>query len=263
MSIFDFLFARAATPEQAQKNIFLDAIDGGGRFASFRDVADDDPNKFRGGPLGISALLNALGVDPYGSTDAQPQGQSFAPRPPTGPARSLRPQLRPTPNLVDFIAANTGLRPSTDAELTAAFDQPVPPSLIGRPFDGAGFGYTAPTRSPPPLTFDCHDDTFALASNFGGYTAILNNATCDTELHALSPVFPTGHKVADYCARSCATGDTNDPIGIVNLFGGCAMTKQFLNNDCDAPGSESLPRVPPQGPADRSVDVHREIDPVP
>ena len=54
MSIFDFLFARAATPEQAQKNIFLDAIDGGGRFGS----GDD----FRGGPLGISALLNALGV---------------------------------------------------------------------------------------------------------------------------------------------------------------------------------------------------------
>ena len=123
MSIFDFLFARAATPEQAQKNIFLDAIDGGGRFGS----GDD----FRGGPLGISALLNALGVNPYGYSDAQPQakpqGQSFAPRPPTGPARSLRPQLRPTPNLVDFIAANTGLRPSTDAELTSAFGQPVPP----------------------------------------------------------------------------------------------------------------------------------------
>ena len=95
MSIFDFLFARAATPEQAQKNIFLDAIDGGGRFGS----GDD----FRGGPLGISALLNALGVDPYGSTDAQPQGQAFAPRPPTGPARSLRPQLRPTQQMPDEL----------------------------------------------------------------------------------------------------------------------------------------------------------------
>lgn len=95
MSIFDFLFARAATPEQAQKNIFLDAIDGGGRFDSGED--------FRGGPLGISALLNALGVNPYGSTNAQPQGQSFAPRPPTGPARSLRPQLRPTQQMPDEL----------------------------------------------------------------------------------------------------------------------------------------------------------------
>ena len=99
MSIFDFLFARAATPEQRNKNIFLDAIDGGGRFGS----GDD----FRGGPLGISALLNALGVDPYGSTDAQPQakpqGQAFAPRPPTGPARSLRPQLRPTQQMPDEL----------------------------------------------------------------------------------------------------------------------------------------------------------------
>jgi len=95
VSIFDFLFARAATPEQAQKNIFLDAIDGGGRFDSGED--------FRGGPLGISALLNALGVNPYGSTNAQPQGQSFAPRPPTGPARSLRPQLRPTQQMPDEL----------------------------------------------------------------------------------------------------------------------------------------------------------------
>jgi len=95
VSIFDFLFARGATPEQRNKNIFLDAIDGGGRFG-----ADDD---FRGGPLGISALLNALGVDPYGSTDAQPQGQAFAPRPASGPARSLRPQLRPAQQMPDEL----------------------------------------------------------------------------------------------------------------------------------------------------------------
>ena len=95
MSIFDFLFARGATPEQRNKNIFLDAIDGGGRFG-----AGDD---FRGGPLGISALLNALGVDPYGSTDAQPQGQAFAPRPASGPARSLRPQLRPAQQMPDEL----------------------------------------------------------------------------------------------------------------------------------------------------------------
>ena len=129
-----------------------------------------------------------------------------------------------------------GLIGSTLGKLSSFFS--APPVRIG---GNVVFGYTAPTRSPPPLTFDCQDDTFALASNFGGCTAILSNATCDTELHALSPVFPTGHKVADYCARSCATGDTNDPIGIVNLFGGCAMTKQFLNNDCDAPLSTLSP----------------------
>ena len=150
MSIFDFLFARAATPEQRNKNIFLDAIDGGGRFASFRDVADDDPNKFRGGPLGISALLNALGVDPYGYTDAQPSSPPPRTAPVAKPARQSAPRPAATPNLVDFIAANTGLRPSTDAELTDAFDQPTPPSLIGRPFDGAGFGYTAPPPALPP-----------------------------------------------------------------------------------------------------------------
>ena len=95
MSIFDFLFARGATPEQRDKNVFVDMIDGGGRFG-----ADDD---FKGGPLGISALLNALGVDPYGSTDAQPQGQAFAPRPASGPARSLRPQLRPAQQMPDEL----------------------------------------------------------------------------------------------------------------------------------------------------------------
>lgn len=158
MSIFDFLFARAATPEQAQKNIFLDAIDGGGRFGS----GDD----FRGGPLGISALLNALGVDPYGSTDAQPQakpqGQSFAPRPPSGPARSLRPQLRPTQQKPDELlterfgtqfalgtpseVTTTALppAPSYDAERMMRINEiPVAAPTV-RPFDGAGFGYTAP-----------------------------------------------------------------------------------------------------------------------
>ena len=142
MSIFDFLFARAATPEQAQKNIFLDAIDGGGRFGS----GDD----FRGGPLGISALLNALGVDPYGYSDAQPSSPPPRTAPAAKPAQQSAPRPAATPDLVDFIAANNnlGLRPSTDAELTAAFDQPVPPPLIGRPFDGAGFGYTAPPPVP-------------------------------------------------------------------------------------------------------------------
>ena len=166
MSIFDFLFARAATPEQAQKNIFLDAIDGGGRFASFRDVADDDPNKFRGGPLGISALLNALGVDPYGYTDAQPQakpqGQAFAPRPPTGPARSLRPLLRGTQQKPDELlterfgtqfalgtpseVTTTALppAPSYDAERMMRINEIPVAAPTARPFDGAGFGYTAP-----------------------------------------------------------------------------------------------------------------------
>ena len=167
MSIFDFLFARAATPEQRNKNIFLDAIDGGGRFASFRDVADDDPNKFRGGPLGISALLNALGVDPYGSTDAQPQakpqGQAFAPRPPTGPARSLRPLLRGTQQKPDELLTErfgTQFALGTPSEVTTSALPPAPsydaermmrineipvaaPTV--RPFDGAGFGYTNPT----------------------------------------------------------------------------------------------------------------------
>ena len=125
MSIFDFLFARAATPEQAQKNIFLDAIDGGGRFGS----GDD----FRGGPLGISALLNALGVDPYGSTDAQPQakpqGQAFAPRPPTGPARSLRPQLRPTQQMPDELLTErfgTQFALGTPSEVTTSALPPTP-----------------------------------------------------------------------------------------------------------------------------------------
>ena len=157
MSIFDFLFARAATPEQRDKNIFLDAIDGGGRFGSFRDVADDDPNKFRGGPMGISALLNALGVNPYGSTDAQPSSPPPRTAPVGKPARQSAPRPASPLNLVDFITANNnlGLSPSTDAELTAAFDQPIPPSLIGRPFDGAGFGYTVPIPvSPTVRPFD-------------------------------------------------------------------------------------------------------------
>ena len=121
MSIFDFLFARAATPEQAQKNIFLDAIDGGGRFGS----GDD----FRGGPLGISALLNALGVDPYGYTDAQPQGQAFAPRPPTGPARSLRPQLRPAQQMPDELLTErfgTQFALGTPSEVTTSALPPTP-----------------------------------------------------------------------------------------------------------------------------------------
>ena len=157
MSIFDFLFARAATPEQRDKNIFLDAIDGGGRFGSFRDVADDDPNKFRGGPMGISALLNALGVNPYGSTDAQPSSPPPRTAPVGKPARQSAPRPASPLNLVDFITANNnlGLSPSTDAELTAAFDQPIPPSLIGRSFDGAGFGYTVPIPvSPTVRPFD-------------------------------------------------------------------------------------------------------------
>lgn len=142
MSIFDFLFARGATPEQRNKNIFLDAIDGGGRFGS----GDD----FRGGPLGISALLNALGVDPYGYTDAQPSSPPARTAPVAKPAQTGAPRPAATPNLVDFITANTGLRPSTDAELTAALEQPTPGSLIGRPFDGDGFGYTAPPPALPP-----------------------------------------------------------------------------------------------------------------
>lgn len=121
MSIFDFLFARAATPEQAQKNIFLDAIDGGGRFDSGED--------FRGGPLGISALLNALGVDPYGYSDSQPQGQAFAPRPPTGPARSLRPQLRPTQQMPDELLTErfgTQFALGTPSEVTTSALPPTP-----------------------------------------------------------------------------------------------------------------------------------------
>ena len=142
MSIFDFLFARGATPEQRDKNVFVDMIDGGGRFG-----ADDD---FKGGPLGISALLNALGVNPYGSTDAQPS----SPPPRTAPVGKPAQQGAPRPasplNLVDFITANNnlGLSPSTDAELTAAFDQPIPVSPTARPFDGAGFGYTVPPPAP-------------------------------------------------------------------------------------------------------------------
>ena len=128
MSIFDFLFARAATPEQAQKNIFLDAIDGGGRFDSGED--------FRGGPLGISALLNALGVDPYGSTNAQPQakpqGQAFAPRPPTGPARSLRPLLRGTQQKPDELLTErfgTQFALGTPSEVTTTDLPSVEPSI--------------------------------------------------------------------------------------------------------------------------------------
>lgn len=143
MSIFDFLFARAATPEQAQKNIFLDAIDGGGRFGS----GDD----FRGGPLGISALLNALGVDPYGSTDAQPQakpqGQAFAPRPPSGPARSLRPQLRPTQQMPDELLTErfgTQFALGTPSEITTT-------ALPRRGNPGYAFSRgDSATPAPPP-----------------------------------------------------------------------------------------------------------------
>ena len=143
MSIFDFLFARGTTPEQRDKNIFLDMIDGGGRFG-----ADDD---FKGGPLGISALLNALGVNPYGSTNAQPSSPPPRAAPVGKPARQSAPRPAATTNLVDFITANNnlGLRPSTNAELTEAFDQPIPVSPTARPFDGAGFGYTAPPPAPP------------------------------------------------------------------------------------------------------------------
>ena len=143
MSIFDFLFARGATPEQRDKNIFLDMIDGGGRFG-----ADDD---FKGGPLGISALLNALGVNPYGSTNAQPSSPPPRAAPVGKPARQSAPRSAATTNLVDFITANNnlGLRPSTNAELTEAFDQPIPVSPTARPFDGAGFGYTVPPPAPP------------------------------------------------------------------------------------------------------------------
>ena len=154
MSIFDFLFARAATPEQRDKNIFLDAIDGGGRFGSFRDVADDDPNKFRGGPMGISALLNALGVNPYGSTDAQPSSPPPRTAPVGKPARQSAPRPASPLNLVDFITANNnlGLSPSTDAELTAAFDQPIPvsPSAQQMPDEllTERFGYTVPPPAP-------------------------------------------------------------------------------------------------------------------
>jgi len=170
MSIFDFLFARAATPEQAQKNIFLDAIDGGGRFDSGED--------FRGGPLGISDLLNALGVDPYGYSDAQPSSPPARTAPAAKPARQSAPRPAATPDLVDFIAANTGISPSTDAELTEAFDQPTPPSLIGRPFDGAGFGYTVPPSVNPFVNNDVGGVPGASASfpNDGGslksYTAL-------------------------------------------------------------------------------------------
>tara|TARA_R100000951_G_scaffold27_1_gene98 strand:- start:9513 stop:10166 length:654 start_codon:yes stop_codon:yes gene_type:complete len=163
VSIFDFLFARAATPEQAQKNIFLDAIDGGGRFGSGED--------FRGGPLGISALLNALGVDPYGYSDAQPSSPPARTAPAAKPAQQSAPRPAATPNLVDFIAANTGLRPSTDAELTAALEQPTPGSLIGRPFDGAEFGYTA----PPPVP--------QMGTTFGN----LGNPIDETALNLLAP----------------------------------------------------------------------------
>ena len=165
MSIFDFLFARGATPEQRDKNIFLDMIDGGGRF--------DDDDEFKGGPLGISALLNALGVNPYGSTNAQPSSPPPRTAPVGKPARQSAPRPASPLDLVDFITANNnlGLRPSTDAELTAAFDQPVPPSLIGRPFDGAGFGYTA----PPPVP--------QMGTTFGN----LGNPIDETALNLLAP----------------------------------------------------------------------------
>jgi len=146
MSIFDFLFAKAATPEQRNKNIFLDAIDGGGRFGSGND--------FRGGPLGISALLNALGVDPYGYSDAQPQakpqGQAFAPRPPTGPARSLRTQFAlGTPSDVTTTALPP--MPSYDAERMMRINEiPVAAPMgttfgnLGNPIDEAALNLLAP-----------------------------------------------------------------------------------------------------------------------
>lgn len=173
MSIFDFLFARAATPEQAQKNIFLDAIDGGGRFASFRDVADDDPNKFRGGPLGISALLNALGVDPYGYTDAQPQakpqGQAFAPRPPAGPARSLRPLLR-------------GTQQKPDELLTERFGTQF---ALGTPSD------VTTTALPPAPSYDAERmmriNEIPVAAPMGATFGNLGNPIDETALNLLAP----------------------------------------------------------------------------
>jgi len=139
VSIFDFLFARGATPEQRDKNIFLDMIDGGGRFG-----ADDD---FKGGPLGISALLNALGVNPYGSTNAQPQdkpqGPTFAPRPASGPARSLRPtQQMPDELLTERFGPQFAL--GTPSEITTT-------ALPRRGNPGYAFSRgDSATPSPPP-----------------------------------------------------------------------------------------------------------------
>ena len=165
MSIFDFLFARAATPEQAQKNIFLDAIDGGGRFAS----GDD----FRGGPLGISALLNALGVDPYGYSDAQPQakpqGQAFAPRPPTGPARSLRPLLR-------------GTQQKPDELLTERFGTQF---ALGTPSD------VTTTALPPAPSYDAERmmriNEIPVAAPMGTTFGNLGNPIDETALNLLAP----------------------------------------------------------------------------
>ena len=170
MSIFDFLFARGATPEQRDKNIFLDMIDGGGRF--------DDDDEFKGGPLGISALLNALGVDPYGSTNAQPSSPPPRAAPVGKPARQSAPRPASPLDLVDFITANNnlGLRPSTDAELTAAFDQPIPVSPTARPFDGAGFGYTVP---PPVLpinsSFNIDDNIYMTQSELNALYGSIGN----------------------------------------------------------------------------------------
>ena len=142
MSIFDFLFARGATPEQRDKNIFLDMIDGGGRFG-----ADDD---FRGGPLGISALLNALGVDPYGSTNAQPQdkpqGPAFAPRPASGPARSLRPtQQMPDELLTERFGPQFALGTPSEITTTALPRRGNP----GYAFSRGDSATPAPPPAPP------------------------------------------------------------------------------------------------------------------
>ena len=142
MSIFDFLFARGATPEQRDKNIFLDMIDGGGRF--------DDDDEFKGGPLGISALLNALGVNPYGSTNAQPQdkpqGQAFAPRPASGPARSLRPtQQMPDELLTERFGPQFALGTPSEITTTALPRRGNP----GYAFSRGDSATPAPPPAPP------------------------------------------------------------------------------------------------------------------
>jgi len=142
VSIFDFLFARGATPEQRDKNIFLDMIDGGGRF--------DDDDEFKGGPLGISALLNALGVNPYGSTNAQPQdkpqGQAFAPRPASGPAGSLRPrQQMPDELLTERFGPQFALGTPSEITTTALPRRGNP----GYAFSRGDSATPAPPPAPP------------------------------------------------------------------------------------------------------------------
>ena len=248
MSIFDFLFARGATPEQRNKNIFLDMIDGGGRFD-----ADDD---FKGGPMGISALLNALGVNPYGSSDAQPQdkpqGLAFAPRPASGPARSLRPRLRPAQQMPDELLTERfgtfALGTPSEIETTVLPRRGHP----GHAFSRGDSAAPAFTSGHPGYAFSRGDS----ASSLGLLAPQLDPqvaAVPEVDYLAAAMQYPEFERYVDAKARRNFTRGVN-PYGSLEQ-----LARQFLEiAEAEAPAASSSadPYAHPEWEIQRMMDKH-------